>query len=132
MSIHTDEKLYKCDIHKKQFIVAMRRRHSMLIHTGDKRHKCNICEKQFAQSRNLSQHIQSHIQERTYTRVASLRKTLIGLETLRGTYSYMADFRIGRTKRDNIIIMNSLSYRGFILLLNCIRVGGGCGLQGKL
>ena len=57
LSIHTEDKPFKCEFCDKEFTQSNSLNYHMLEHTGDRLFKCKVCKKRFTSSSYLRQHM---------------------------------------------------------------------------
>ena len=65
-TVHTGEKVYKCDVCPFMASLASNLKVHKMIHTGEKPYKCDLCDYSTTTSSHLKTHKQKHTGERPY------------------------------------------------------------------
>lgn len=65
MTMHTEEKSYKCELYLKSLRPTKNGtlKSHMRVHAGEKPYKCHLCDKSFAYGNLLKRHMRAHTGE---------------------------------------------------------------------
>ena len=72
--IHTNKKLYQCNLCNKQFQYKSKFKIHQIIHTGEKPYECSQCSKSFTRKQTLVSHQLAHKGEKPHACIYCIRK----------------------------------------------------------